>query len=129
MKFPYRFFEGRFLPIIPIRLKGTQEWVEVKAFVDTGASYSLFPADAAELLGFILEAGEPNEMVVGDGNTLQVFIHKIFISIAGKEFIASIRFSKGLGVGFYIIGTRDIFDHFIVSFNQKEKYLEFIAHN
>lgn len=51
---------------------------------------------------------------------------QIKVSIGEKEFVATIGFSKGLGIGFYIIGTRDIFDNFKVCFNQKEKYVEFI---
>lgn len=126
MKFPYRFYEGRFLPIISLRLSGKEGWIAVKAFVDSGASYSLFPTDIAEVLGIDVEKGELSEMIVGDGNVLKVYLHQIKVSIAGKEFMATIGFSKGLGVGFYILGTRDIFDNFKVCFNQKEKYVEFI---
>jgi hypothetical protein len=81
MKFDYVFVEGKFLPIVPIQIKMKGEWLEINAFVDTGASYCLFPADVAEVLG----------------------------------------------VGFYIIGTKDIFDEFKVCFHQKEKYVEFTA--
>ncbi len=125
MRFPYRFYEGRFLPIISFKLQGRESWLEVRAFVDTGASYCLFPADVAEALGLVLEEGELSEMTVGDGNTLKVYLHQMKVALAGKEFMCTIGFSKGLGVGFYIVGTRDIFDQFVVSFNQKEKYVEF----
>jgi len=127
MKFEYIFFEGRFSPLVPIRLQGKKEWIETYAFVDTGASYCLFPADTAEALGLVLENGELSEMTVGDGNTLKVYLHKVKVSLADREFIATIGFSKGLGVGFYIIGTRDIFDTFKVCFNQKEKCIEFTS--
>lgn len=125
MKFDYLFFEERFCPIVPVRLKGKEEWVELNAFVDTGATYCLFPADAAEALGLSLEDGESREITVGDGNVLHVYLHKILISVAGKEFTAIVGFTKGLGVGFYILGTTDIFDRFRVCFQQKEKYVEF----
>ena len=125
MKFPYHFYEGRFLPIVSIKLQGKEGWIAGRAFVDTGASYSLFPADVAEALGLVLEDGELSEMTVGDGNILKVYLHQIKVVIADKEFMATIGFSKGLGVGFYIIGTRDIFDNFKVCFNLKEKYVEF----
>lgn len=64
-------------------------------------------------------------MVVGDGNVLIAYLHKVLVSTAGKEFIATIGFSKGLGVGFYIIGRKGIFDNFVVCFNEKEKQIEF----
>jgi predicted aspartyl protease len=125
MKFDYQFFEGRFLPIVPIRLKGKTEWLESRAYVDTGASYCLFHADVAEILGIKLEEGERNEMTLGDGNILKVYLHKLLVSIAGKKFVALIGFSKGIGIGFYIVGRKDIFDNFIVCFNEKEKQIEF----
>ena len=127
MKFEYIFLEGRFAPIVPIRLQGKGEWIEAHAFVDTGASYCLFPADLAETLGLVLEEGEISEMTVGDGNSLKVYLHQIKVFIAEKEFTATIGFSKGLGVGFYIIGTKDIFDNFNVCFQQKKKYVEFTS--
>lgn len=125
MRFSYHYLEGKFLPIVLLRLKGKEEWIESRAFVDTGASYSLFHADFATILGLELEHGELSEMVVGDGKILKVYIHRIRVSIAGQEFIASIGFSKDLGIGFYIIGRKDIFDRFLVSFNEKEKWVEF----
>ena len=125
MNFKYCYFEGKFLPIVPIKLKGKAEWLETMAFIDTGASYSLFHADIATILGINLEDGVKWEMVVGDGNILVAYLHKVPVSIAGKEFVATIGFSKGLGVGFYIIGRKDIFEKFIVIFNEKEKQAEF----
>ncbi len=45
MKYPYLFQEGKFLPLIPLKLRGVKEWVEFRAYIDTGAIYSLFHAD------------------------------------------------------------------------------------
>jgi len=47
------------------------------------------------------------------------------VSLAGQEFEATIGFSKGLGVGFHILGRKTIFDRFGIYFNEKEKYVEF----
>ncbi|MDP3640587.1 MAG: aspartyl protease family protein [Nanoarchaeota archaeon] len=125
MKYPYQYSDGIFLPLVAIKIKGKLEWVEFKAFVDTGASYSLFHADVAEILGLELEKGESREMVLGDGDLLKVFVHKIKVALAGKEFLASIGFSREVGIGFYIIGRKDLFDKFLVIFNEKERWVEF----
>ena len=121
----YRFHDGKYLPIIDIKLKLYEGWYNTRAYVDSGASYCLFHADVAELLGLNLESGEPSEMTVGDGDSLKVYIHKIKIICAGEEFIASIGFSKEIGIGFNIIERKDIFDKFIVCFHEKGKFLEF----
>ncbi len=125
MKFPYLFLEGQYLPIVPLKIKGRTGWTECRAFVDTGASYPLFPADVAEILGIIAEEGELTEMTVGDGNTLKVYLHRLLVSIAGKELEISVGFSKGLGVGFYILGRKGIFEKFLVTFNERDKWVGF----
>jgi hypothetical protein len=40
-------------------------------------------------------------------------------------FDAAIGFSKQLGIGFNIIGRKDVFERFIVCFDEKEKFVEF----
>jgi len=125
MKFDYHYFEGKFLPVVPIKLKGKKEWVEFIAFVDTGASYCLFKADVAELLGLKLEDGEKTEMVLGDGKIIVVYLHKINVNVADKEFPAYVGFSKELGINFNIIGRRSIFEQFIVCFNETERWIGF----
>ena len=51
MNFPYVEFAGKFLPIIPIKFKAEEGWIEFKAYVDSGAGYSIFHSDVAELIG------------------------------------------------------------------------------
>ncbi len=64
-------------------------------------------------------------MKLGDGNMLTVHIHDLPVSLAGKEFVAPVGFSKGLGVNFAIIGRRGIFNQFIICFHENEKTIEF----
>lgn len=128
MKYKYPFFDGEFLPIIPLKLTSKTEAIEVKAYIDTGASYCLFHADIAEILGLTLEEGTITEMVLGDGNILKVYLHQIPIKIAERELTALVGFSKGLGIKFNIIGRKGIFDKFKVCFNERDKEVEFIPH-
>lgn len=124
MKFCYTEFRGRHLPIVPISLKH-EEWVDFRAFVDSGAGYPIFQAEAAEILGLRLEDGEEGHVTVGDGSQIKVYIHKTKVQIAGKEFEANIGFSRRLGIGFNIIGRKDIFEKFRICFDESEKVLEF----
>lgn len=124
MRFPYLEFEGRHLPIIRIGIKGS-EWVEFHAFVDSGAGYSVFRAAAAEMLGLDIEKGTKEFVKIGDGSFIEVFAFKLPVSLAGIEFEAKIGFSRSLGVGFNILGRQDIFQRFIVCFNESEKWAEF----
>lgn len=124
MKFPYLEFEGKYLPMISIKIKG-MEWVEFKAFVDSGAGYSIFRASAAEILGLDMEKGSKEFVKIGDGSFIEVFTFKLPVSIIDNEFEAKIGFSHGLGIGFHIIGRQDVFERFKVCFDESEKTVEF----
>ena len=125
MKFSYREFEGKYLPLVPIKVKG-KEWIEFQAFVDSGAGYSIFRASAAEILGVKLETGNKEFVKIGDGSFIEVFTFKLNVSIAGIELDAKIGFSHGLGIGFHIIGRQDVFHNFKVCFDETNKNIEFI---
>lgn len=125
MKFSYLEFEGKYLPMIPIKIKGS-DWVEFQAFVDSGAGFSVFKMSAAEILGLDIEKSKREFVKIGDGSFIEVFSFKLPVDIADKEFEAKVGFSRGLGVGFHIIGRLDIFDNFKVCFDEIEKSVEFI---
>jgi hypothetical protein len=125
MNFPYIFLEGRYLPIVPLELKG-EEWIELHAFVDSGASYSIFHADIAEILGIEYTKGEKNFMTVGDGTQIPVYLHNINVRFNEKEFSAKIGFSNKLGIGFDILGREGFFDRFVVCFDDRKRILKII---
>jgi hypothetical protein len=128
MRIPYVQFRGKFSPIVPIRLKHRNgEWTEFKAYVDSGASYSIFRAEIADILELKLEDGEKAYVTVGNGSLIPVYSHQITIQLAEEEFKATIGFSKRLGIGFNILGRKDVFERFKICFDEREKTVEFIA--
>ncbi|MEE9118408.1 MAG: hypothetical protein V3U02_07430 [Calditrichia bacterium] len=128
MNFPYIFLEGKYLPIVPLELKD-EEWIEFRVFVDSGASYSIFHADVAEILGLVYTNGEKNYMTVGDGAQIPVYSHDMKVRFIDKEFTAKIGFSNELGIGFDILGREGFFDRFVVCFDDRERILKFIETN
>lgn len=126
MRFSYIKLRGRHLPIIPLKVKGEDEWIIYDAFVDSGAGYSIFQSDVAEDLNLKLEDGKKEYVTIGDGSLIIVYTHRLEIQIGDEEFNAMIGFSRRLGIGFNIIGRKDIFERFKVCFDEKEKVVEFI---
>ena len=102
------------------------DWIIFDALVDSGASYSIFKAEIGDILGLEMEKGNKILIAVGDGSLIVVYIHRLIIQIGDEEFEAEIGFSKQLGIGFNIIGRKDIFERFKVCFDEKEKVVEFI---
>lgn len=124
MKFKYKKSAGKYRPIVPIEVKG-KEWVIYEAYVDSGASCSVFNSDITDDLEISLEEGKKIYITVGDGSQIIVYEHKLPVRIAGLEFKAVIGFSRNLGIGFNIIGRLDIFDKFRICFDDKEKEPDF----
>ena len=128
MRFQYQQRHGKFLPIIPIKLKSVVgEWITFDAFVDSGASYTLFTAEIGEILGLDVENGEKIYVTVGDGSLITVYLHELEVKIGEKTFKATIGFSKQLGIGFNIIGRKDFFEKFKICFDERAKIVEFIG--
>ena len=72
-----------------------------------------------------IEDGKKSYVTVGDGSQIIVCIHKIKIKVADAELKATIGFSRHLGIGFNVIGQKDIFDRFKICFDRSEKIIEF----
>jgi predicted aspartyl protease len=125
MRFSYIKLRGRYLPIVPLKVKGENGWIIYNAFVDSGAGYSIFQSDAAEDINLKIEDGKKGYVTIGDGSLIIVYIHKLEIQIANEEFEAEIGFSKQLGIGFNIIERKDIFERFKICFDEKKKVLDF----
>ena len=128
MRFPYIQERSKFLPIISLQIKSKVkvDWITFDAFVDSGASYSIFKAEIGDILGLEMEKGNKILITVGNGSLIVVYIHRLIIQIDDEEFEAEIGFSKQLGIGFNIIGRKDIFERFKICFDEKEKVVEFI---
>ena len=125
VEFTYTKYRDMMVPMIPIKLKGREQWFEFWAFVDSGATYSIFASKEAEGLGIEIRRGKRTMVVVGDGSYIPVYLFKIAVTIGEIEFMAEIGFSERLGVGFNLLGRRDFFDIFRVCFSDSQEKITF----
>ncbi len=125
LKFPYSNYKGLKVPLIPIQIQGKESWHWTWAYVDSGATYSIFHSDVAQRLGLDLSGGRKLTAIVGDGKTISVSLQKLCINLGGKKFHAAIGFSSGLRVGFNLIGREDFFEIFRVCFSDKYREVTF----
>lgn len=117
IKFDYSFHKGEKVPIIPILLKGGQNWNKIWAFVDSGATFSIFGYKVAEWLELNIYEGRKIMVVVGDGGFIPVYLHRVGMKIEEFELQALVGFSDKLGVGFNLLGRKDVFETFKVCFD------------
>ena len=125
IKFPYKTYKGIPCPIITLEVLGAKKWSILDAYVDSGAFYSIFCIQDAELLGVDYQKGKQSFATVGDGSLIPVFSHILPIKIGDISLKATIGFSPRLGVGFNLLGRKDIFERFIVIFDDVKKTVTF----
>lgn len=125
--FPYKLVNKRYIPIIPIILYGSQESkIRTEAFVDSGATFSIFSIDIAKSLMLSLKNAREQFFVVGDGSFIPAKVIKIPVQIGDEKVISDIAFSEKLNIGFNLLGRKGIFEYFDeIAFNEKEKEVIF----
>jgi len=123
--FEYILHKGMWVPMIPFSFKGKGSWHETWAFVDSGATYSVFHPKELTGTGIEYKHGKRQMIIVGDGSFIPVNFLKIPIRIGDIEIDTTIGFSEHLGVGFNLLGRKDIFDVFKVCFSDSKKVMSF----
>jgi len=125
MRFSYReISKGFFAPIVNLQIWTGGRWVECDAYIDSGATYSIFHIDMAAILGLNFRNGRKIMIRVGDGKLIPVYLHKLPVQFAGHKLTATLGFSEYLGVGFNLLGRVDFFSRFRICFNDQEKIVD-----
>ena len=127
--FPYKRLFNSFYPIIPIELKKSSRSLKVEAFVDSGASISIFQAKVADKLGIDYMRGKVQYTMVGDGRHIPIYVQKMSIKIGNVWTRTVIGFSPHLGVEINLLGEKDIFDRYIITFNRPGRIVTFQAYH
>ena len=123
-EFPYlKDAQGRHAPIIYLQAWTGNRWLYLQAYVDSGASWSVFHVDVAQLLGIKLTRAKRHYIALGNGSVLPIYLHHIKVRFAGMEFSAPAGFSDALRVGFNLLGRAGFFDRFMMCFNDRERVL------
>ena len=125
MKFPYVAIGPRlYAPMVPVELWTGNRWLWVEAYVDSGASCSIFHAEVGELIRPALGRPRRIKMSLGDGRVIPVNIHQVKVRFAGRQFLVPIGFSKKFWTRFNLLGRAGFFERFHISFNERQKMLE-----
>lgn len=124
VEFPYlKDASGHYAPIVYLQVWTGNRWLYLQAYVDSGASWTIFHADVAELLGLRLSSRNRRYMALGNGNVIPVVLHRIRVKFAGVELRVPVGFSETLRVGFNLMGRAGFFDQFAMCFNDRARLL------
>jgi hypothetical protein len=122
--FPYmKDMHGRHAPIVYLQVWTGNRWLYLQGYVDSGASWSVFHLDVAQLLGLKLNRLARRYVTLGNGNVLPIYLAHIKVRFAGTEFIVPAGFSDALRMGFNLIGRAGFFSRFAMTFNDRARLL------
>ena len=123
-EFPYlKDSNGHFAPIVYLQVWTGNRWLYLQAYVDSGASWTIFHTDVAQLLGIKLSKAHRRYMALGNGSVLPIYLRRIRVRFAGAEFLVPAGFSDALRVGFNLMGRAGFFDRFLMCFNDRARVL------
>lgn len=112
------------LPIIEILVQSQSgDWKRIFVQVDSGAFMTVLPKEDAFRLGIELKMGKRTDLH-GIGGSVAAYIHPVAIKVAGKIVKAQVAFSSSNETP-RLLGRKDIFDNFVICFNDKEKIVSF----
>ena len=124
LEFPYlKDAQGRYAPIVYLQVWTGNRWLYLQAYVDSGASWTIFHADVAQLLGLGRSRGRRRYMSLGNGGVIPVVLQQVRVRFAGLDCVVTVGFSDALKVGFNVLGRAGIFDRFVMCFNDRARVL------
>ena len=124
MTFPYlKDAGGHHAPIVYLQVWSGNRWLYLQAYVDAGASWTVFHSDVAQLLGMKLSGASRRYMALGNGSVIPMYLHRIRVRFAGQEFTVPAGFSDALKVGFNLMGRAGFFNRFVMCFNDRARLL------
>ena len=114
---------GRYAPIVYLQVRAENRWLYLQAYVDSGASWTIFHTDVAQILGIQLTRARRQTMTLGNGSVIPIFIRRLRVRFAGREFTVPAAFSDALKIGFNVLGREGFFDRFVVCFHDRARRL------
>src|SRR3989344_237476 len=122
MEFAYKKIGTPFSPIIPLKIHHHTNFIATDALIDSGSNLSIFRMDVAEKLGINCKSGQPvhlssvNEIFIG-------YVHSLHISIGDLTLPCHVVFAETFKPNLNIVGRIDFFDHFLITFDERNKKL------
>lgn len=105
-------------PIVPIYLFHEKSFIRLEALIDSGADFSVFHSEVADVLRIPWNKGTPNNFVGITGATGLVYFHTLKLKIGDSTKLISCGFSEDLSEESYcILGQEGFFENFKVNFN------------
>lgn len=111
-------------PLIKIVIGYQERKHKLLALIDSGADLCLFPRDVAEILGIDVPSGEKAIITGIGGNRLPFYFHEIEMLFDQYHVTTKAGFSTSSIGASGLLGQRGFFDHFVVSFDHTNGFID-----
>ncbi|OGW76716.1 MAG: hypothetical protein A3J52_03605 [Omnitrophica bacterium RIFCSPHIGHO2_02_FULL_49_9] len=112
-------------PQITIVLKYGEKKQKLFALIDSGADACLFPKGIADILGVKIKEGQRIDFSGIGGTKTPFYFHEVDILFGEYQVKSKVGFSTQENIGVSgILGQQGFFEHFIVSYHHKDRYVE-----
>jgi len=101
------------------------KWRGFTLYADSGADITLLPKSACKGLGYKLRTGRPGLVGGITRGKIKVYVHELHAKLGEEIFKARIAFAQTEDTP-PLLGRTNVFDHFKVCYNNKQKETTFI---
>ena len=130
IEFAYRRYRDGMAPIIPLQVLAGRRWRRVWINVDSGAAYSILTVRDARRLGLMKIKARRIAVTTSGGRTQKISLHRLWVKVGdSKRLSVTFGVPRGFDVNFNLLGRRDLFRRYVVSFDDTHEQLTFAPHS
>ena len=118
-----------FRPVITVALQYQNTKQKFSALVDSGADACLFPRDVAEVMNIDIKSGARAFFTGIGGGQIPFYFHEVDLFVGEYQVRTMAGFSTSTIGTTGLLGQQGFFDHFIISFDYKNKFIEIKKHS
>ena len=126
--YKYKRYRDGLAPIIPIQLKAGKKWHRLFGYVDSGAAYSILTVSEAKRLGLMKIKARRIAITTSGGRTQAISLHRLWVKVGGQRFSITFGVPRGFDVDFNLLGRRDLFPRYQITFDDANALLTFTPH-
>ena len=123
MRFSYTRLRESTAPIIPIEVRGRRRWHKVWMYVDSGAYCSILRPEEAQRLEVDDLLPQRVDIRTSGGRTVALKVYRLATRIGTWRGVVTFGVPQGFDIDFNLLGRKDVFEHFVVSFNDAGRVL------
>lgn len=128
IRVPYRRYREGMAPIIPLKVRAGKRWRTILTYVDSGAAYSILTVKEARRLGLLKIKARRVAVTTSSGRTQSISLHRLWVKLEEHRFSVTFGVPRGFDVDFNLLGRRDLFRRYVVSFDDTHGFVTFSSH-